>query len=443
MLKVCPRLLLACPLIAAACGTAQHSNPSPGSAGFGSSTVAGSAGATAASASLGGAGSGSEAGGSSSGAAGSASGDSSSTAGSSAVNAGANNGGDTGGCTPGAAQCEGDSAVQICAATGHSEPPWPCATGTCSAGACTGLTAEGTSCSADGSGLTSCGSSSENCCTSLEVPGGTYYRTFTNNGTGASELADPATVSGFRLDKYLVTVARFRKFAAAWAQGYVPPAGSGKHTHLSGSNGLSASGGGAEPGWLAADDDNLAPTDVNLACDPQFSTWTPSAGSQEDLPINCVNWYEAAAFCIWDGGFLPSEAEWEYAAAGASQQREYPWGSTDPGTMNAYAIYGDANASYYSSGAGGLQIAPVGSALQGAGRWGQLDLAGELWEWNLDWFVPFAACFDCANFTTDQTRVIRGGEFLYDASYLHTVYRSGSAPTFRANDIGLRCARSP
>jgi formylglycine-generating enzyme required for sulfatase activity len=37
---------------------------------------------------------------------------------------------------------------------------------------------------------------------------------------------------------------------------------------------------------------------------------TSSAGSKENLPINCVNWWESYAFCIWDGGFLPSEAEW-------------------------------------------------------------------------------------------------------------------------------------
>ncbi|MGO9835775.1 MAG: SUMF1/EgtB/PvdO family nonheme iron enzyme [Polyangiaceae bacterium] len=34
--------------------------------------------------------------------------------------------------------------------------------------------------------------------------------------------------------------------------------------------------------------------------------------------IDCVNWYESYTFCIWDGGFLPSEAEWEYAAGGGS-----------------------------------------------------------------------------------------------------------------------------
>ena len=97
-------------------------------------------------------------------------------------------------------------------------------------------------------------------------------------------------------------------------------------------------------------------------CDATHATWTASStGGQENLPINCVNWYEAYAFCIWDGGFLPSEAEWEYAAAGGSEQRQYPWGTTAPGTMNQYAIYG----SYYTGNSTGL--APVGTAAAGRG----------------------------------------------------------------------------
>ena len=118
----------------------------------------------------------------------------------------------------------------------------------------------------------------------------------------------------------------------------LPPAGSGKHTHLNGGQGLGEQRqrrGTYEPGWDATDWNNttdIDPTNANLASCTIYSTWTASAGSQENLPINCVNWYEAYAFCIWDGGFLPSEAEWEYAAAGGSQQREYPWGSTTPGT---------------------------------------------------------------------------------------------------------------
>jgi formylglycine-generating enzyme required for sulfatase activity len=45
---------------------------------------------------------------------------------------------------------------------------------------------------------------------------------------------------------------------------------------------------------------------------------------RERLPIICVNWCEAYAFCIWDGGFLQSETEWKYAASGGSKQRECP-----------------------------------------------------------------------------------------------------------------------
>jgi formylglycine-generating enzyme len=103
------------------------------------------------------------------------------------------------------------------------------------------------SCVPGGPGMTNCGAASENCCTSLEVPGGTYYRTH-NTGDSTSgppdggwpNEADPATVSGFRLDKYLVTVGRFRQFVAAWngGAGWLPPGSSGKHTYLNGGQGL-------------------------------------------------------------------------------------------------------------------------------------------------------------------------------------------------------------
>ncbi len=322
------------------------------------------------------------------------------------------------------------------------------------------------------------GSGTESCCTSLEVEGGTYERTYSydidmdagwidldaSGGIAPGLLADPATVSTFRLDKYDVTVGRFRPFVNAvlppdGGAGWVPPPGSGKHDHLNGGRGVvdvtSDAGTAYEPGWIATDDGNIHPSDANLRlCNPPYSTWTPSAASRENLPINCVNWYEAYAFCIWDGGFLPSEAEWEYAAAGGEQQREYPWvwGSvwnpSDPGTSNEYAIYG----CYYPDGSGSCMggnaanIAPVGTPPQGAGPWGQVDLAGEVWQWNMDWAAPYVSpCVDCAALTptSNPSRVVRGDYFAFDASLLLATSRSGWKPSMRYFGLGFRCARAP
>jgi sulfatase modifying factor 1 len=303
------------------------------------------------------------------------------------------------------------------------------------------------SCAPGGPGMTNCGGSgAESCCTSLETAGGTYYRTYENAGGVLTAEADPATVTSFRLDKYLVTVGRFRQFVNAVDGAWLPPAGSGKHAHLRGGLGLanSAAPGGYEGGWDVLYDGNIAPTSANLSCDPRYATWTVSAGRNENLPINCTTFYEAYAFCIWDGGFLPSEAEWEYAAAGGSQQRAFAWGSADPGTENRLAIFG----CYYPKGVpicdGLLSIAPVGTATAGAGRWGQLDLAGDLWEWTLDWNAAYVdPCVDCAYLTVTNERMARGGGFSGDASGLLPTDRASLPPVGRFSDTSFRCARAP
>jgi formylglycine-generating enzyme required for sulfatase activity len=332
--------------------------------------------------------------------------------------------------------------------------------------------------------MTDCGVSHENCCTSLLVTGGTYYRTYDpaviDAGVyagvslaadgGPSGEADPATVSSLRLDKYEVTVGRFRQFVDAWNAGWLPATGSGKHTSLNGGQGLlnisaPADGGVTyELGWIFTDNSQIAPTNANLSCDPNYATWTTVAGTHEELPINCVNWYEAYAFCIWDGGFLPSEAEWEYGAAGGSQQREYPWGSMDPGATNQYAIHGDTvdtlppSNCTYPTGAlvpctGVLNIAPVGTATLGVGLWGQLDLVGNVFQWTLDLMdVDYHPCTDCARLMTDMPgpplgtagpfRVLRGGAFDSSTRSDHPAYRFAE-PEFAHGDMGgFRCARS-
>ena len=277
------------------------------------------------------------------------------------------------------------------------------------------------------------------------MPSGTYHRTYTNSGSGPTGEMDPASVSGFRLDKYLVTVGRFRRFVTAWnnGSGYLPPAGSGKHMHLNGGNGLNATGGGYEPGWAASDDSNVSPTNSALACQAG-ATWTSTAASQENLPINCVNWWEAYAFCIWDGGFLPSEAEWEYAAVGGSQEREYPWGSTAPGTGDQYEVYDCNYPSASGTCANQSDVAPVGTATMGAGLWGQLDLTGDIFEWALDWYAASYVdpCTDCVDSTSASARVFRGGYF-GEGTPDSPEARNSSDPTTRFDGFGFRCARTP
>jgi formylglycine-generating enzyme len=330
------------------------------------------------------------------------------------------------------------------------------ASATCGAGAACAVCGVGPSCQTSGAGITDCGAANESCCTSLEVTGGTYYRTYTYSGGGPTGEADPATVSSFRLEKYLVTVGRFRQFVAAWngGAGWLPSAGSGKHTHLNGGQGLNATGGGFEPGWVASDDPSVAPTNANLACTGQlvpnlatgshYDTWTPSVASQENWPITCVNWYEAYAFCIWDNGFLPSEAEWEYAAVGGSEERHYPWGTAAPGTSSQYAIY----ACYYPSGSGSctgvVNFAPVGTAALGVGAWGQLDLAGSVWEWNLDWHAGYVnPCVDCANFTPATQRSDQGGDFNTGTGQFPPFRGANNPADEGAYAYGFRCARTP
>ena len=308
---------------------------------------------------------------------------------------------------------------------------------------------DGTSCEISAPGTARCGSEGSPCCASPTLPAGTYDRTYTNDGSGAAAEGDPASVSRFRLDRYLVTVGRFRQFVAASTGGWSPAAGAGKHTQLNGGHGLANSAAaGYEPGWDAADGIQLATTAdewaARLKCEPSFQTWTDAAGANETLPMNCISWYEAYAFCVWDGGFLPSEAEWEYAAAGGAEQRAYPWGATDPGTGSAYLISGCLYPPGSQACAGVANIAPVGSARLGAARWGQLDLAGELSEWTLDWYAPYVnPCTDCVYLADFSYRVVRGGSFGTDTENIFPPARNGDVPASRNAFYGVRCARPP
>ncbi len=155
-------------------------------------------------------------------------------------------------CEGGATRCAGNG-VETCGGGGQwsaaAACSWP--TPACAGGVCVGPQ----SCAVSAMGTSNCGASSESCCTSIEVPSGVYDRTYSFGDAGATSLADPASVSAFRLDKYLVTVGRFRQFVSyvTGTSGAQPADGSGIQAQLNGGRGLSNSAdpGTFETGWDA------------------------------------------------------------------------------------------------------------------------------------------------------------------------------------------------
>jgi formylglycine-generating enzyme required for sulfatase activity len=172
-------------------------------------------------------------------------------------------------------------------------------------------------------------------------------------------------------------------------------------------------------------------------------------------PISGISWDDAVKYCGFRDKRLPTEAEWERAARG-DDGRRYPWGDSPPSPERA--IFGTK------------VTGDVASHPKGAGPYGHLDLAGNVWEWMADEYDPRAYRRPSASagkpgtcdeimatlaelrktgqrgFTgsnpipTECEHVLRGGAFNYDAQGLRTTNRVHHPGRFRLVMSGFRCA---
>jgi formylglycine-generating enzyme len=280
--------------------------------------------------------------------------------------------------------------------------------------------------------LGTCGVSNPQSCCNAPVVEGAKFNRFNNTSY-------PATVSSVRLDRYEVTVARFRAFVGAGkgTAASPPPNGAGAHPKVSGS------------GWSAAYNAQLLATTKDLtdaltACAGfANATYAPAGDlASKNKPINCVTWFEAQAFCIWDGGRLPSVAEVELATRGGTQQRAFPWGA-DP-LSTTLLFYCSASASSCSTPEGG-SILDVGSKPLGAGRWGHLDLFGSLRDYALDIYRPMPTdCTDCVQLDTGAatTHAALGGSWADGSGTWSTIHNVSPTTSLnpRTSAGGFRCA---
>jgi sulfatase modifying factor 1 len=169
--------------------------------------------------------------------------------------------------------------------------------------------------------------------------------------------------------------------------------------------------------------------------------WNDANFSDPQQPVVAPSWFDAVAYCEWlnqvcgrteNGGYrLPTEAEWERAARGGAEQKQFPWGDEAPETLRNYA-------NRWKTGP-----ERVGSGERHA--YGLCDIGANVHEWCADWFDA-----DYYRISPDRNppgpadgtrRSSRGGSWRHYTKVSRCAARSSIPPEFQYADYGFRVAR--
>jgi len=160
----------------------------------------------------------------------------------------------------------------------------------------------------------------------------------------------------------------------------------------------------------------------------------PSASKKgDDYPVENVSWNEVQEFIAKlnrltsQNYWLPTEAEWEYAARSGGERERY----SGSDSIDAVAWYGSNS---------GNATHPVGT--KAANGFGLYDMSGNVWEWCQDWYGGSYYGSSPRNSPTGPTsgslRVFRGGGWSYSPVNLRVAGRFRASPGYRGGSLGFR-----